>query len=702
MFAYCVLNFLTKNQRPNQPLEYVVLPNLRLSCILSRLPSFRKMSMSQKIPPLLSIFFITFLSTIVSAQDYEIPERPALKISSQIPQDASELSVAFAKGATAKKCTTGKEPTCTCLSYKNIHVRKWTPELMSGISYSDKNHSFFIETFNPKTHQYSGFWNISDSGWRADLLTSSLERIRLGKVSKPEYCSNELPTLKEKASALKAVWSKADQQWKLEGYQRKNTISGRNFSEEQQAGFLSPTLFIGENQYEIQGGYYLPVIGSQLMATLSTKRVGVGVGLITRRPLSDNFSQLEIGGRVDFESATPTPFLNGDLFVGSRRAHISGRFDIDENYLSRPLVGRRLFQNTHRNKVGVLLSGDSHHLRFAGMQRKLDTVKQEISGEYTSRFLLQDTALDMHLRYEAVDLESEAPLQSTTLSLRLNHRFGDPGLYLTPSVQLTNNFSTIPIDKGFDASTTGFMMGQLSTGVRFIGRFSDLSHIVNLQILGGRDLFGFQQRAIRDGGSPFTFQRQPDLTYAWAGIENSLLSRAWNLELPLGVLVDNIDQDWLATPLLRFKFSAKDLRLGIETMCTDECSDARFRASANVDVPKLGCDEIALSVQYGLSDYTTTDFMRSRIRESASQMFNFQTMVNSDNAFLHSAHIKVGFDTYEFGVEGYVSDAFEGILATMRLQERLGWTVDSRLGWSSQSGASAQFGFSANSRFFSR
>ncbi len=661
---------------------------------------FRKMCNVLKILPLLSI--LVLLSSTTSAQDYEIPERPALQIADQIPQSLSELSVAFAKGATAQKCTTGKNPTCTCLSYKNIRVRKWTPELMSGISYSDETFSYFIESFDPKLNNYTGLWNISEEGWRAELFSSNLEDLRFGQVSKPDYCSNDLPKLREEASAKKAVWSKSDQRWTLKSFQRKNAISLRDFSEDQQAGFLSPTLFIGEDQHEIQGGYYIPLLRSQFIASLSTRRVGVGMGIITQRPLADGLSQLEIGGRLDFDSTKLTPFLNGDIFAGAKHVHAIGRLDIDENLVSRPLVGRRLFQNSQRSEIGVLLSGQSHHLRFGGTQRKRFTNTQEISGEYTTRFLVKDTALDINLRYAAIDLESDAPLQSTTLSLQLSHRFGHPGLYLKPSVQLTNNFSTIPIDKGFDASTTGFIMGQLSSGMRLIGRFPKLRHIVDLQLIGGRDLFGFQQRAIRDGGSPFTFKRQPGLTYAWAGIENTLLSDVWNAEFPVGILVENIDENWTATPLLRFKFMADDMGLGIETMCADDCETVRFRGSAKVNLADWTEEQFQLSLHYGFSDYSVADFQRSNIQQSNHQMFRFQAIDNTNHAYFHSAHIKVGFDNYAFGVEGYLSDAFEGILATMRLEEKLGWSIDSRVGWSTESGVSAQLGFSANSRFFSR
>ncbi len=200
------------------------------------------MSLSLTGLTLLSIIFSVFVSTSVRAQDYEIPERPALEISPQIPQTLSELSVAFAKGATAKSCITGKKPSCTCFSYKNIHVRKWTPALIPGISYTDEAYTFFIESFDPKINHYIGFWKVSDAGWRADLLASSLEGIRFGKVSKPTYCSTDLPKFEEEASAEKAIWSNINQRWDLKGFQRKHSIARRDFSEEQEAGILAPTL----------------------------------------------------------------------------------------------------------------------------------------------------------------------------------------------------------------------------------------------------------------------------------------------------------------------------------------------------------------------------------------------------------------------------------------------------------------------------
>ncbi len=650
---------------------------------------------------LLSPLFL-LLSNPLFAQSYEIPERPALNIAAQIPKNISELSVAFAKGATSKSCTTGKNPTCVCLSYKNIHIRRWNPNLVSGISYTDSNFSFFIEHYNPNLKSYSGFWNISPQGWRAEFFGSSLKGIRFGKVSKPDVCSEDVPKFEEAASALEANWSNIDQRWRINGFQQKGSNHRRDFSEDQQAGVLAPTLFIGEDNYEIQGGYYLPFLRSQIMASLSTKRVGAGLGIVTRRPFSKDLSQLELGGRLDYKTTTLSPFLHGNAFFGSDRVHLSGSFDIDKDQVSRPLVGRRLFQSSQRSQVGILLSGDNHHLRFSGMQTIDPLKKQEISAEYTSRYFLEETELDTHLRYQALELESDKPLQTTTLALRLSHRFGHPGLYLKPSIQLTNNFSTIPIDKGFDASTTGFMMGQISSGMRFIGRFPDLSHIVDFQILGGRDLFGFQQRAIRDGGSPFTFQRQPGLTYAWAGIENSFLAEVWNIEIPVGVLVDNIGGDFDLTPLVRFKFSADKLKMNVETMCSEACGELVFRASADADFLEYGWGEgtLYLSLHYGFGNYGTADFMRARIQENGHQMFNYQSVANADSSYIHSTHVKLRFDSFAIGIEGYLSDNLEGLLGTLRLDESLGWSVDSRMGWSSEIGFSAQLGFSANSRFF--
>ena len=659
------------------------------------------------------IVFLCALSAPLFAQSYDIPEKDALSFQRQLPQSLSELSILLAKGASATRCELDStQPTCSCLSFKNIQIQKWTPKVLFGVRISNKKNTYFVEKFNVEDSTYVGFWALSQTkGWRAQTFKDNLEVIQFGRIELPADACSGMPKIEVEASAKSAQWMSTRRKWKLFDFQWTSASTLYHLDEEPRSGLLAPRLFLDERQLEIQAGYFIPLINGQLLASISTEGAGLGLGLLSRRPDHRALSQLELGARLNFQNQKVIPYLNGNFFLGSKGTHLSGRLGLDQGLLdnlesTRPLTNRRLMQDDN-SKLGLLLSSQSHHLRL-GITHRKDESNNHVwaSGEYERRFEFDPTVLDISLRNTNRNLESDAPLQSTTLSFRLKHRFGHPGLFLEPSLQLTNNFSVIPIEKGFDASTTGFTIAQLYASLRFIGQFQSLRHIISAQAFAGRDLFGFQQRAIRDGGSPFTFRRQAGFSYAWFGVENSLLSSRWNFEFPVGVLFNNLNDQLSATPIAQIKVFTRELKLRVEGICNGRCRHVAFRASTDFNVAGyllLG-KRLSLLVHYGLSDYTFQDAFLSNARDmgrSAVLPGLGQIYPEPSRFFHHQIALKIQNHAFDFGIEAYFSEELLGTFAQFRFAEKMGWTTDYRVGWSKESGFALQLGLSLNNRFFS-